>query len=81
MTHTALPHSAPQGLLCTEDAAQYLAVSPRTLNNWRWRGEGPQFVRVGRSVRYDVRTLAAWVAGRTFDSTSAADHSTTKRAA
>ena len=68
--------AAPLALLSTEHAAQYLGISPRTLHNWRWMGggKGPAFVRVGRAVRYDVRTLDAWIAGRTFDSTSAADH-------
>ena len=63
-------------LLTTPDAARYLGVSAKTLNNWRWigAGKGPTFVRLGRAVRYDVRTLDAWIAGRTFDSTSAADH-------
>ena len=64
----------PGALLTTEHAAQYLGISPRTLNNWRWMGggKGPAFVRVGRAVRYSVQTLDAWVAGRTFDSTSTA---------
>ena len=63
-------------LLTTPNAARYLGVSAKTLNNWRWlgAGRGPAFVRLGRSVRYDVRTLDAWIASRTFDSTSLADH-------
>jgi hypothetical protein len=70
-----------RGLLSTENAARYLGVSPRTLNNWRWEGtKGPAFVRVGRAVRYDVRVLDAWISGNTHTSTSAADHAT-KRAA
>jgi hypothetical protein len=81
MTETTKGTTA-QGLLSSEHAAQYLGISPRTLHNWRWLGggKGPAFVRVGRAVRYDVRTLDAWIAGRTFDSTSAADHDTLKAA-
>jgi excisionase family DNA binding protein len=62
--------------LKTDEAARYLGVSARTLTNWRWRGGGygPAFVRAGRSVRYDLRTLDAWMAHHTFDSTSSADH-------
>jgi predicted DNA-binding transcriptional regulator AlpA len=74
--------TATEGLLSTENAARYLGISPRTLNNWRCLGggKGPAFVRVGRAVRYDVRTLDAWITGRTFDSTSAADHEALKAA-
>ena len=63
-------------LLPTPKAAAYIGMSVRTMNNWRWlgAGRGPAFVRLGRSVRYDVRTLDAWIAARTFDSTSLADH-------
>ncbi len=63
-------------LLSTQNAALYLGMSPRTLNNWRCvsGGFGPAFVRVGRAVRYDVRTLDAWIVSRTYTSTSAADH-------
>ena len=63
-------------LLPTPKAAEYLGVSCKALTNWRWlgAGRGPAFVRLGRSVRYDVRTLDTWIAARTFDSTSLADH-------
>lgn len=69
--------------LKTPDAARYLGVSAKTLNNWRWlgAGRGPSFVRLGRSVRYDVRVLDAWMAGRTFDSTRLADQGAPTKAA
>lgn len=67
---------SPATHLTTQNAARYLGVSAKTLNNWRWigGGRGPAFVRMGRAVRYNVRTLDAWIAGRTFASTSLADH-------
>jgi hypothetical protein len=70
-------------LLSTEDAARYIGMAARTLHNWRWIGTGigPAFVRMGRSVRYDVRTLDAWIAARTFESTSAADAARANRRA
>ncbi len=61
-------------LLTTAQAAQYLALGQRTLENWRCRGDGPAFVRLGRVVRYRVLDLDAWLSARTFDSTSQADH-------
>lgn len=75
--------SKAQTLLSTEDAARYIGMAARTLHNWRWMGNGigPAFVRMGRAVRYDVRTLDAWIAARTFESTSAADAARKNRAA
>lgn len=29
-------------------------ISPRTLERWRWRRIGPDFIKVGGSVRYSV---------------------------
>jgi predicted DNA-binding transcriptional regulator AlpA len=49
-------------LLTTKDAAQLLSLRPDTLARWRWRGIGPEFVRVGgRAVRYPATALADWL--------------------
>ena len=34
------------------EAAEYLRVSPRTLQGWRLEKRGPAFVRLGRKVLY-----------------------------
>ncbi|WP_442866909.1 helix-turn-helix transcriptional regulator [Actinomyces sp. B33] len=48
-------------LLSTEQAGEYLAVSPDTLRTWRCRGRGPAYVAVSaRNVRYRVEDLRAW---------------------
>ena len=39
-------------LLTTAEAAAGLKVSPRTLDNWRSLGTGPEFIKVGALVRY-----------------------------
>jgi excisionase family DNA binding protein len=36
----------------TAATAAYLNVPARTLEDWRYRGEGPPYVRLGRGVRY-----------------------------
>ncbi len=56
-------------LLTTEQAAAFLQMSTRTLEAWRQRGQGPKFVKVGRSVRYDEATLQKWLAGCVVGST------------
>lgn len=47
---------------CTEmQAAAFLGVSVRTLQGWRSRGGGPDFVRCGRAIRYQRRALLAYI--------------------
>ena len=57
MTTTAPP--AP--LLNTRQAAEFLNLSPTSLVTLRCRGGGPEFVRLGRAVRYRMADLEAWV--------------------
>jgi excisionase family DNA binding protein len=45
-------------------AAQLLGVSPRTLDRWKNKGDGPSRLTIGRKVRYRRSSLEAWVAGR-----------------
>ena len=59
-----------RGLLNTEQAAQLLGVSPRTLERLRVIGGGPEFVKIGRSVRYEVSVLYRWLKTRRRMSTS-----------
>ena len=44
-----------------EQTAEYLGVSPRTVEGWRRRGTGPEWHRVGRFPRYFRRDVLAWV--------------------
>ena len=49
-------------LLTTSEAATYLGTSPRTLEDWRLRGGGPMYRKVGRRlVRYRAADLEAFV--------------------
>ena len=52
-----------EAILLTEtEAAKILGFSIRTLQNWRYRGGGPRFVRVSRTcVRYRRQDLEAWI--------------------
>jgi predicted DNA-binding transcriptional regulator AlpA len=48
-------------LINEKEAAQFLGYSVRTLQNWRVRGGGPDFIKVSsRSIRYRRRDLIAW---------------------
>ena len=48
-------------LLTTREAARRLGLATGTLQNWRIRGQGPAFVRLGKAVRYDEGDLARFV--------------------
>ena len=53
-------------LLSRSEAAAYLGLKPQTLATWAVTGRyGLPMVKVGRSVRYRVTYLEAWLAERT----------------
>lgn len=52
------------------EAARYLGLSPRTMQAWRVRGDGPPYAKLGAAVRYDLDVLAAWVASGVRHSTA-----------
>ena len=66
------PNTQPSPNLKTEDAAKFLNVQPTTLENWRWSGRGPRFVKLGRSCRYRLADLEAFLEERVFSSTTEA---------
>lgn len=51
-------------MLTTRQAADQLGLDPSQLHRWRRRGTGPQYVRLGRTVRYHPDALTAWVDSR-----------------
>lgn len=65
------PYGVATAVLLTEDeAAGFLNLSSRTLQAWRVRGCGPKFVKVGRSVHYQVEDVQEFVKGNVRHSTS-----------
>jgi excisionase family DNA binding protein len=48
----------------TDEAALYLRIERRTLENLRWRGEGPRYRKHGGRVRYHVADLDSWSESR-----------------
>lgn len=48
-------------LLTTREAAEMLNVKETTLEQWRWNGRGPRFVKLGRLVRYRQTDLEAFM--------------------
>lgn len=42
------------------EAAEFLRLSPQTMNNMRSKGTGPSYYKHGRRILYDVDELRAW---------------------
>ena len=57
-------------LLIPNEAADRLRVSLSWLAKARMSGDGPLFVRVGRSIRYPEAALVQWIRARQRLSTS-----------
>lgn len=68
-------------LLTPAEAAQYLCLAVGTLANWRWRGDGPPYVRYGHRVRYRQSDLDVWMEGQVHHKTPPLPPPPTPRAA
>jgi len=60
----------PQRYLTNDEAADYLRLSPRTLEKQRVIGGGPKFRKFGRRVMYAVADLDVWADARSYEATS-----------
>jgi len=57
-------------LVNEKQSAEILSLSIKTLQGWRWRGEGPRFLKLGRAVRYRREDLTAYLDESLRSSTS-----------
>jgi len=60
----------PPRFLRTKEAAEFLSLSPRTLEKHRTYGTGPAYRKLGGRVVYAVDELEAWAARGAVTSTS-----------
>ena len=45
-------------------AAKFLGIAVQTMRNWRHQRRGPAYVKMGRSVRYQVNDLVDYLKKR-----------------
>ena len=69
-TQQPAPTSQSARYLTNTEAAEFLRLSPRTLEKQRVIGGGPRFRKFGRRVMYAVTDLEAWADARSFELTS-----------
>ena len=64
--------SEPQAkrFLLPGEAAGEARIAPGTLANWRTRGTGPPYIRIGGRVLYDREALFGWLTAKTRTSTT-----------
>jgi hypothetical protein len=53
------------------ELARRWKLSPRTLERWRWLGQGPQHLKIGGRVVYKLDDIEAFEADSVRTSTSA----------
>ncbi len=77
MTHCSTLHThsatdrADGPLLPPKSVATLLGLTPRALEAWRQRGDGPAFIRISkRCVRYRREDVEAWLSTRVKQQTS-----------
>ena len=63
MTSNDTPFTPTDPLMTPGDVAEYLKVTVRTLDAWRYRRTGPAFVHMGRHVRYRQSAVEAFING------------------
>ena len=58
-----MPKTSPT-VLTPAEAAKFLRSNARTLERWRYLGDGPIFVKIGRRVAYRQEDLEAFLMTR-----------------
>lgn len=56
--------SFQESLLKESELASLFQLKPATLRNWRYRGEGPTFIKCGSHVRYQRAAVEQFMRSR-----------------
>jgi len=58
------------GKMTQEQLAARWQMSPRTLEQWRWLGKGPRFLKIGARVLYSDEVVEDYEAAHLCQNTS-----------
>ena len=62
-----MAHQTSVLFLTESEAAEYIGISKKTLQRWRFGRRGPNYVRVaGKLIRYHQAILDAWMDQQTI---------------
>ena len=53
--------------ICEKEAAKTMGLAVQTLRNWRHLRRGPAYVKIGRSVRYQIDDLMEFIEKHRID--------------
>lgn len=59
-------------LLTARELSEQLKTPVAVLANWRYKGTGPKFVKIGNGVRYRATDVEAWLDAQTRSQTGPA---------
>lgn len=59
---TSPVYTQPRRHLNQIDLARRWRISPRTLERWRWLGQGPTFLKLGGRVAYRIEDVESFEA-------------------
>lgn len=48
-------------LWSTDDLAAFLKLPAKTIRDWRHKGTGPKYARLGKHVRYNPADVLEWI--------------------
>lgn len=65
----AVTETTPR-FLSTDEVAELLKLKSQTLRVWRWRGDGPRYLKAGSRVLYKLADVLAWLEKTAAQSTS-----------
>lgn len=57
-------------LMSPTELSELTNISEKTLAQWRWRGVGPSYLKLGGHVRYRNTDVNAWLEGCRRDAAS-----------
>jgi predicted DNA-binding transcriptional regulator AlpA len=61
-------------LLTQKEVKEITGLADSTLEQWRLKGKGPKFIKLGRLVRYRLSDIDTYISGlQGFSSTTEAD--------
>ena len=65
----------PEKLMTCDEAAAALGIAEQTLRGWRFenREDQPEYIRVGRLVRYRPSVIERWLSERSYTSDETAE--------
>jgi hypothetical protein len=60
---------AAKHIMTSKETAEFLGIKEKRLREWRCRGFGPRFHKMGHLVRYKSVTLRGWQASQEYAGT------------